>query len=241
MSKQIFSAKAQRRTIMPLLLVLMLLAGCTSPLDSSNSANPTATNSASSGSTQGTTGAQPQQGGTGANSGSVNETKPLTGQGNGTGTTVSTTSQTFDEQQAIIDVANRARSAVVTVVNKIGRAPGDFAGEALGTGMIVDTEGHIFTNNHVIAGAAPGGLSVILTNGDEVPATLVGADEVSDLAVLKINHPITVTVKLGNSDQLQVGQMVIAIGSALGDFKNTVTVGVVSGLNRTLPGAVGSD
>jgi len=127
------------------------------------------------------------------------------------------------------------------VVNQLDRSQGGFAGEALGTGMIVDTQGHIYTNDHVIAGAQPGGLSVIFANGDNVPATLVGTDDVSDLAILKINRTITATVKLGSSDSLQVGQMVIAIGSALGDFQNTVTVGVVSGLNRTLPGAVGSD
>ncbi len=126
-------------------------------------------------------------------------------------------------------------------MNKLDPSQAGFGGEALGTGMIADTDGHIFTNNHVIEGAAEGGLSVIFANGDNVPATLVGADEVSDLAVLKIDRPVTATVTLGDSSQLQVGQMVIAIGSALGDFQNTVTVGVVSGLDRTLPGAVGTD
>jgi 2-alkenal reductase len=181
--------------------------------------------------------------------GSGNNSAPTPTSGGGigttsTGNTLSTTgtaSTNFPEQQAIVDVVNRVRPAVVTVVNKLDPSQGGFRGEALGTGMIVDTKGDIFTNNHVIAGAAPGGLSVILSNGDKVPATLVGADDVSDVAVLKIDRQITATVQLGDSDKLQVGQMTIAIGSALGDFKNTVTVGVVSGLNRTLPGAVGTD
>src|SRR5436305_2094439 len=120
-------------------------------------------------------------------------------------------------------VVNRARAAVVTDVNKVASTQGGFGGEALGTGMSVDTQGHIFTNNHVIEGSSPGGLSVIFANGDNAPATLVGADSVSDVAVLKINRQITTTLQLGNSDELQVGQISIAIGSALGDFKNTVT------------------
>jgi 2-alkenal reductase len=158
----------------------------------------------------------------------------------GTGTGMGTASQTFSEQQAIIDVVNRSRPAVVTVVNKLDPAQASFGGEARGTGMIVDTVGHIFTNNHVVEGSAPGGLSILFSNGDNVPATLVGTDDVTDIAVLKIDRPITATLKLGDSDQLQAGQLAIAIGSALGSFEDTVTLGVVSGLNRTLPGAVGT-
>jgi 2-alkenal reductase len=181
--------------------------------------------------------------------GSGDKTAPTATPGSGSSTTSSAgtlsttgaTAQNFPEQQAIIDVVTRSRPAVVTVVNKLDSNQTGFGGEARGTGMIVDTEGHIFTNNHVIAGAAPGGLSILLSNGDNVPATLVGADEVTDLAVLKIDHPVTATVKLGDSDRLQVGQISIAMGSALGSFEDTVTIGVVSGLNRTLPGAVGAD
>ena len=84
-------------------------------------------------------------------------------------------------------------------------------------------------------------LSVIFTNGDQAPAQLVGADPVTDLAVLQIQVPVTTTATLGDSDKLQVGQFVVAIGSALGDFRNTVTLGVVSGLNRTLPDALDRD
>src|SRR5262249_50082508 len=92
------------------------------------------------------------------------------------------------------------------------------------------------TNNHVVEGAAEGGLSVIFTNGENVPATLVGTDNISDLAVLQVDHSVPAVAPLGHSDTLKVGETVIAIGSALGDFRNTVTVGVVSGLNRTLTG-----
>lgn len=222
------------RALAPL-IVVALLAGCTNPLTSNNAtAGPTSP----AGSSRATAGAQltPQQA-------SSVSTSSATGGGAaiGSGAQQGQIGGSFPEQQAIIAVSNKARPGVVTVVNKLNPSQAGFGGEALGTGMIVDSQGHIFTNNHVIAGSAPGGLSVIMSNGDNVPATLVGADDVSDIAVLQINHPVSATLTLGNSDQLQVGQMVVAIGSALGDFRNTVTVGVVSGLNRTLPGAVGTD
>jgi 2-alkenal reductase len=98
----------------------------------------------------------------------------------------------------------------------------------------VDTDGHIITNNHVVEGAQVGGLQVIFSNGDSVPAALVGTDSITDLAVLKVEEAVPGTAPLGTSESLKVGETVIAIGSALGDFRNTVTVGVVSGLHRIL-------
>ena len=145
------------------------------------------------------------------------------------------------EQQAVVQVVQRDGPAVVTVVNKLDASQAGFSGEALGSGLIVDQQGHIFTNNHVIEGAAQNGLSVIFSNGNSVPAQLVGADPVTDLAVLKVNGSVPATTPLGDSDKLLVGETVVAIGSALGDFRNTVTVGVVSGLERSLPDANGTD
>ncbi|MBF6611795.1 MAG: trypsin-like peptidase domain-containing protein [Chloroflexi bacterium] len=145
------------------------------------------------------------------------------------------------EQQATVKVVEQTGPAVVTVVNKLDPSQG-FSGEALGSGVIIDNQGHIITNNHVIAGAAQNGLSVIFssdtsrnsTTADSVPAQLVGADPVTDLAVLKVSGPVPGFTSLGDSSQIKVGETVIAIGSALGDFRNTVTVGVVSGLHRQL-------
>jgi 2-alkenal reductase len=88
------------------------------------------------------------------------------------------------------------------------------------------------TNNHVIEGYQD--LSVILANGEKRTATVVGRDELSDLAVIKISEGGLTAARLGDSLALEPGETVIAIGSALGDFRNTVTVGVVSGLNRSL-------
>jgi 2-alkenal reductase len=127
----------------------------------------------------------------------------------------------------------QVRPAVVTVVNRLESQMG-FGGEARGSGVIVDRDGHILTNYHVIEGAGSNSLEVIFDNGDSVPATLIGGDAISDLAVLKVDRRVPAFAKLGDSSLLRVGETVIAIGSALGDFRNTVTVGVVSGLNRTL-------
>lgn len=138
------------------------------------------------------------------------------------------------ERQATVMVVEKLSPAVVTVVNRLDPNQG-FGGEARGSGVIIDNDGRIITNSHVIEGAAPNGLEVIFYNGETAQATLLGADSISDLAVLKVDHAVPAFAQLGDSSKLRVGETVIAIGSALGDFQNTVTVGVVSGVNRTLP------
>jgi 2-alkenal reductase len=137
------------------------------------------------------------------------------------------------EKQAAVMVVEKLSPAVVTVVNRLDSSQG-FSGEARGSGVIIDSDGRIVTNNHVVEGAANGGLRVIFSNGETAQATLLGADALSDLAVLKVDQAVPTYAELGDSSKLRVGETVIAIGSALGDFENTVTVGVVSGLNRTL-------
>jgi 2-alkenal reductase len=97
---------------------------------------------------------------------------------------------------------------------------------------MIDNRGYIVTNNHVVEGQQAH--EDIFSNGTKVDAELVGTDSVTDLAVLKITADLPAVASLGDSDALKPGETVIAIGSALGDFRNTVTVGVISGLNRTL-------
>ena len=101
-----------------------------------------------------------------------------------------------------------------------------------GSGLIISAKGYVLTNNHVIADAQE--ISVRLLNGDEYKATLVGTDAMTDIAVLKLPgakiDPSWVA-KLGDSDQLQVGQTAIAIGNPFG-LDSTVTDGVISALNR---------
>lgn len=102
-----------------------------------------------------------------------------------------------------------------------------------GSGIILSTDGYIVTNQHVIAGATE--ITVVLNTGDEHTATLIGEDEKSDLAVLKINAPNLVAAELGDSETLQAGELAVAIGNPLGqEFAGTVTVGVISAVNRTM-------
>jgi serine protease Do len=138
------------------------------------------------------------------------------------------------EQQAVVKVVEQVNPAVVTVVNQLDPRRTGFSGEARGSGVIVDNSGRIVTNNHVVAGAAQGGLQVIFYNGDSAPATLIGADANNDLAVLRVDAQVPTVATLADSSGIKVGETVIAIGSALGDFQNTVTVGVVSGMHRSL-------
>jgi len=124
------------------------------------------------------------------------------------------------------------------VINKMQSQPNPFgfaptAPQSSGSGVIIDPRGYIVTNYHVIEDAQE--LTVIFLDGTRRPAQIIGHDyPFSDLAVIKIdgdNYPYAV---LGDSDALRVGEPVMAIGSALGDFRNTVTTGVISGLGRSL-------
>ena len=126
--------------------------------------------------------------------------------------------------------------AVVTV---IGVIPGQetFFGmtgdqTVSGSGVFISAEGYLLTNNHVIEGAKE--VTIVLSDGSQQKASVVGADLYADVAVLKAEGPVPAVAALGNSDLLTPGETTIAIGSPLGDFKNTVTVGVVSATGRSI-------
>jgi serine protease DegS len=101
--------------------------------------------------------------------------------------------------------------------------------QALGSGVIVDAQGHIITNHHVIAGSDK--IRVQLSDGREADAAVVGSDPGTDLAVLQIRLPKLPVMTLGRSDRVQVGDVVLAIGTPLG-LSQTVTHGIVSALGR---------
>ena len=107
-----------------------------------------------------------------------------------------------------------------------------YAGEGVGSGVLI----HIVTNNHVVAGAKNGEVTVSLSNGSTVTGTVIGTDAQTDLAVVKIDPPKDIQpIKIGDSDSLQVGEPAIAIGNPLGlEFKGSVTSGVISALARTI-------
>jgi serine protease Do len=106
--------------------------------------------------------------------------------------------------------------------------------QALGSGFIWDKDGHIVTNNHVVAGAEK--IEVTFSDGTIVSAQLVGADPDSDLAVIKVDYPADQLqpIKLADSQQVKVGQLAVAIGNPFG-HENTMTVGFVSAIGRSIP------
>jgi S1-C subfamily serine protease len=136
--------------------------------------------------------------------------------------------------QPIVQMVQKVNPAVVTVVNTLDPASsGGYGGEARGSGAIIDQQGYIVTNNHVVEGEQS--LVVIFADGSKQQVQLVGTAPDSDLAVLKASGQMPGVVAVGDSEKLMPGEVVVAIGSALGEFLNTVTVGVVSGLHRSLP------
>ncbi|MBU0493358.1 MAG: trypsin-like peptidase domain-containing protein [Chloroflexi bacterium] len=152
-----------------------------------------------------------------------------------------TGSVTLQEESATIDVVARISPAVVTVVNTLP-AQRDWWGqvqqpEARGSGVIIEASGYVVTNNHVVEDAQD--LSVILQDGTKLSARLIGTDLFTDLAVIKVDQAGLPVAPLGNSDALRPGERVVAIGSALGDFRNTVTTGVVSAVGRNLDTGAG--
>lgn len=144
--------------------------------------------------------------------------------------------------RTIIQIVKRVGPAVVQVGVQKAVSDGAFYGvtprvaEGAGSGVIFAPDGYILTNSHVVDQARK--IIVTLADGQTVPGDLVGQDSETDVAVVRIspaNSSPLPSAKLGNSDQLQVGQLVVAIGSPIG-LQSTVTAGIVSALHRTLPG-----
>jgi S1-C subfamily serine protease len=137
---------------------------------------------------------------------------------------------------SIADVVGQVMPAVVTVVNRqdgVTYYGVTRSSRILGSGIVVDQRGYIVTNYHVVQAADE--LTVILTTGEELKATLVTSDIGQDLALLRVENDGDMPMaRWGDSQQIRPGDWVVAIGSALGDFPNSVTVGVVSGVNRAL-------
>jgi serine protease Do len=144
---------------------------------------------------------------------------------------------TTQVETTVTQAVKKVGSAVVTV---IGNVPGQLTpfgqsggGTVSGSGVFISSQGYILTNNHVVADAQ-GDLTIVLADGSQETAKIVGTDQYSDIAVLKTSGKVPAVATLGNSDVLNPGESVIAIGSPLGDFKNTVTEGVVSATGRSI-------
>ena len=130
---------------------------------------------------------------------------------------------------SVADIAQRVLPSVVSISAESA------AGGGTGTGFVIDSAGYILTNNHVIADAADGRgtIEVQLNDGTTLDATIVGRDSSYDLAVLKVNRTGLTALAFGDSDQVAVGDSVIAIGSPLG-LSGTVTLGIVSAKDRAV-------
>jgi S1-C subfamily serine protease len=138
------------------------------------------------------------------------------------------------------DVVAKVGPAVVTVINEqtFKEASGaQLEPAGSGTGFIIDDQGHIVTNAHVVDGGEK--FEVILQNGESREAELIGSDPVSDIAIVRIDGDLPGVVTLGDSDALRPGQSILAIGSPLGAFTNTVTEGIISALGRDFPSTDG--
>lgn len=145
----------------------------------------------------------------------------VTSNKSGSGSATAKTGEAPDWQT----VASGVSGSVVSIQTAMAN------GTAKGSGAIIDTEGHIITNNHVISGAQQ--IQVTLANGNIYSAQLVGTDTTTDLAVIKLDNPPSglKAVEFADSDKLAVGENVMAIGNPLG-YDDTATTGIVSALNR---------
>ena len=167
--------------------------------------------------------------------GALDRTAPATSSPTGT-TTVGTTNQpvTIDESSATIDVAAAVSPAVVRITTNgsVDTSTGNIPSTGVGSGVIYDPDGWILTNRHVVEGSDR--LIVELNDGQEFPGTVYGIDTLTDLAIVKIDASGLPSAKLGDSSALKVGQLVIAIGSPLGTYSNSVTSGIVSAKGRSI-------
>jgi 2-alkenal reductase len=143
----------------------------------------------------------------------------------------------LDARSAVAEVG----PAVVTILNtqNVTTGRGRYLGiaTAVGSGIIIDSRGYIITNNHVVENQQS--LEVIFQDCNKAQARLVAGDSATDLAIIKVDISVPAVAQFGDSDALEPGQPAIAIGTALGDFRNTVTAGVVSALDRDLDASAG--
>ena len=144
-----------------------------------------------------------------------------------------------DGKLTIPQRAEKVKASVVGIVNYQQSSGSYYSTEAgQGSGIIMSEDGYIITNAHVIDGAV--GLKVVLSDGTEYAAQIVGSDSQTDLAVIKVEATGLAAAEFGNSDQLEVGEQLIAVGNPTGlELGGTLTVGYVSALNRQIDSTSG--
>ena len=152
---------------------------------------------------------------------------------------VKTTGYTLENatgsNMTVQEITEKAKSSVVEIKTESVASDSwmqQYVTQGAGSGVIITEDGYIITNNHVIDGANK--ITVTTADGKEYDAELVGADSISDVAVLKIKASGLSPATYGNSEQLAVGDMAVAIGNPLGELGGTVTAGIISALDRQL-------
>jgi serine protease Do len=160
-----------------------------------------------------------------------------TGAVSATSTSASTTPVSVSSSDKVVAVAESASPAVVTLTvgsaGQAGYGPFSVPSTGVGSGFIFDASGLILTNAHVIEGSND--ITVAFKDGSELPGTVVASDTQRDLAVVKVDAPTALpTIPIGDASALKVGQQVIAIGSPLGTFTESVTSGILSATGRTI-------
>ncbi|MCX6648472.1 MAG: trypsin-like peptidase domain-containing protein [Candidatus Bathyarchaeota archaeon] len=144
----------------------------------------------------------------------------------------STSNSTTGSSSDVTLIYERVKGSVVLIKSTLPQ------GTATGSGFVYDTEGRIVTNNHVVEGA--NSITVTFINGTIVPATVVGTDPYSDIAVIDVNVPVSLLIplKLGDSSALKVGESVLAIGNPYG-LADTLTTGIISATGREMDSSSG--
>lgn len=165
----------------------------------------------------------------------------LNGGHNGSSKTASVSKNGYKLEDAtgskmtVQEVTNKTKDSVVEIKTESVSADAwmqQYVTEGAGSGVVMTADGYIMTNNHVIDGASK--ITVTTSDDKEYEAKLVGTDSITDIAVLKISAKNLTPATYGNSDQLAVGDMAVAIGNPLGELGGTVSAGIISALDREL-------
>ena len=148
-----------------------------------------------------------------------------------------------NEESATVGVVEKDSGSVVAVsisknITDVFTLDQQNVQKDIGTGFVISKDGLIVTNKHVVADMEAE-YKVIIGKDQVVNVTKIYRDPVNDLAILKVDKNDLTPIEMGDSDQIKVGQMVIAIGTALGEFRSTVTKGIISGLGRGVTAATG--
>jgi serine protease Do len=164
-------------------------------------------------------------------SGRLATSSPATSAGAGTNANL-VISSTASDTASVVAQAEKSVVTITSTSTSTGAGFGGGTSTGVGSGFVVSSNGLILTNAHVVSGAQS--LTVDLPDGRQVPATVVTADSTADLALIRVAATGLTAATLGDSSTVQVGQTVLAIGTPLGEYADTVTAGIISATDRSI-------